>query len=147
MLLNKMYSPQPTVGEFRCKLVCECQRVRKTGIVWWLKGGESILVCEQHRSTLCVWMGSQVCGSLPFSLPAALSGEKTAAETSCASRRKHIGQLRQRLCIAPLRVWLIESERQPLTALGLRTLLVITHKSLFPCIGSSAQLRPHKQST
>lgn len=40
---------------------------------------------------------------------------------------------------------LIESERQPLTARLLRTLLVITHKSLFPCIGSSAQLRPHKQ--
>lgn len=41
---------------------------------------------------------------------------------------------------------LIESKRQPLTALLLRTLLVIIHKSLFPCIGSSAQLRPHKQS-
>lgn len=66
---------------------------------------------------------------------------------SCASGGKHIGQLRQRLCTALLCVGLIESERQPLTALRLRTLQVITHKSLFPCIGSSAQLRPHKQST
>ncbi len=66
---------------------------------------------------------------------------------SCASRGKHIGQLRQRLCIALLCVGLIESERQPLTALRLRTLQVITHKSLFPCIGSSAQLRPHTPST
>lgn len=50
------------------------------------------------------------------------------------------------VCVALLCVQLIESETQPLTALLLRTLLVITHKSLFPCIGSSAQLRPHKQS-
>lgn len=71
---------------------------------------------------------------------------KWLARASRPPRRKHIGQLGWRLCVARLRVWLIESQRRPLTALHLGTLLVITHKSLFPCIGSLAQLRPHQQS-
>lgn len=110
--------------------------------------GECVLVCEQHRSTLCVWMSSQVCESLSLFLARCwIKWRGNGCSNSCASGGKHIGQLRQRLCTALLCVGLIESERQPLTALRLRTLQVITHKSLFPCIGSSAQLRPHKQST
>lgn len=93
------------------------------------------LLCVNGFTNPCFFL------SLSVSLAARVSGEET-----CASGGKHIGQLRQRLCAALLCVSLIESQRQPLTALHLRTLQVITHKSLFPCIGSSAQLRPHKQS-
>lgn len=111
------------------------------------------LFASNTEATLCACMCvnqlTSVC-FFPLSpslwLPHEVEGENDR-RNSCASWRKHIGQLRQRLCVARLCVWLIESQRQPLTALRLRTLLVITHKSLFPCIGSSAQLRPHKQST
>lgn len=101
-----------------------------------------------NTEALCVY--ERVHKRVILSLSLSLCWSKwrgNGCRNSCASWGKHIGQLRQRLCIALLCVGLIESERQPLTALRLRTLQVITHKSLFPCIGSSAQLRPHKQST
>lgn len=96
-----------------------------------------------------VWMSSQVLSlSVCLSLCVCLSAEReTGCRCSCGSGRKLIGQLRQKLFTELLCVGLIESERQPLTAPLLRTLQVITHKSLFPCIGSSAQLRPHMQPT
>lgn len=102
------------------------------------RGEECVLVCEEHRGTLCERVHE-----------CAMVERKRLQKLSCvcASRGKHIGQLRRRLCAALLCVGLIESERHPLTALCLRTLQVITHKSLFLCIGSSAQLCPHKQST
>lgn len=127
---------------------------RGTGIV---RCRECALACfasntQEHFVCLraCVCERADKCWLLS---PACLSGRcakwrgKRLAEASRGPWRKHIGQLRVRLCVARLRVWLIESQRQPLTALRLRTLLVITHKSLFPCIGSLAQLRPHQPST
>lgn len=118
-------------------------RCRECALACFASNTQEHFVCL--RVCVCVWASWQV--------SACLSGRcakwrgKQLAEASRAPWRKHIGQLRVRLCVARLRVWLIESQRQPLTALRLRTLLVITHKSLFPCIGSLAQLRPHQQST
>ena len=106
-----------------------------------------LFVSNTEALCVCEWVHKCVILSLSLLLALSLSLlEWVERRNSCASGGKHIGQLRQRLCTAPLCVGLIESERQPLTALRLRTLQVITHKSLFPCIGSSAQLRPHKQS-
>lgn len=128
-----------------CRL-CACgQKARVTSMcVPWLPVGECTLVCEQHRGTLCEWVHRLVI--LPLSCWRKRS-EGIGCRNSCASRGKHIGQLRHRLCTELHCVGLIESGRHPLTALCFRTLLVITHKSLFPCIGSSVQLRPHKLST
>lgn len=127
MLLNKMYAgPLWESSHANLAHLCVCRGVGLCG------------VCRMESAYLFV-CALYVC----FSPAAALRGN--GCRKSCASWWKHIGQLRWRLCVALLCVELIESERQPLTALLLRTLLVITHKSLFPCIGSSAQLRPHKQ--
>lgn len=137
--MNKMYSSNAKGFVYKRRQNRNCAVV----LGWRV----SALVCEQHRGTLCVWMSSQSVW-LSLSLPLCWTKWRgNGHRNSCASRGKHIGQLRQRLCVALLCVGLIESERQTLTALRLRTLQVITHKSLFPCIGSSAQLRPHKQST
>lgn len=141
--------------EVKCKQIslCVCACVRLIERKWDLPPctcagcravAERMVVCEQRRRTLCEWVHKCVILSLRRRWN---KWRGNGCRNSCASRGKHIGQLRPRLCTALLCVGLIESERQQLTALCLRTLQVITHKSLFPCIGSSAQLRPHKQST
>lgn len=113
--------------------LCASSACRVENVYLFMSNTEALYVCE--------WVHKSVRLSLCLSC---CSSEWRG--NSCASGGKHIGQLRLRLCTALLCVSLIESERQPLTALRLRTLQVITHKSPFPCIGSSAQLRPHKQS-
>lgn len=151
MLLNKMYSPLWESSDANWLASVggsekEGNRHRALRRVC-----ASLVSPATHRSTLstCVSVALSPPARLCVRASAAQSGgeKKRLAEASRAPRRKHIGQLRARLCVARLRVWLIESQRQPLTALRLGTLLVITHKSLFPCIGSLAQLRPHQQST